>query len=1065
MHLCYESTNERVKQLSIIMVRYFFLAFILFVLIIIHAYAQRDNDYFFQRLTTVNGLSSNNIQCIFRDSRGYVWIGTNSGLNRYDGRNIKVYHHDPNNPHSLPSEDIRLIKEDKSGTLWMGAGYGLIEFNTVTEQFNYYIHDANNPGSLASDHIPVPFVDSGNNLWVGTGKGLQLFDRKHHTFKTIKESLAETSGKNNHPVFGWPLLEDKNKNIWCIPLERGILRYDPVRNERTFFSIPSLADNEITGTLIDHTGNFWVVQRKSGLNLFHPENGQIRPVPTIKFNRYTGFGSIGEWKDPFGIYWLTLCTGEGLLFYNSASGKNFLVPFSPANSNSLLDKVPSNVYADRRNILWIGTQKGLNILDNADQVFHSRRIERGNSSADRHEPGGVETIYEDQDLKMLSFGWSKGVGIYNNDWKLIRFYPGIPPSDTGLDAMNVFGVYKDFHGYYWITTNNCLVRFDRKKNLFKTYMPPDDDNKIAKEPKLLREIIPFDSTSFYVRCKSRGILKFDFIKGQFVQHLIHHDHDPNSLPTNYIRAVIKDDVNRLIIVSVNEGIFIYDPAKNTFQTFNHDPDLSINEAINNLYFDPGLSGKKLWLNSAHGLLKFDLATNKFELFNSRNGLANDFVLSNEMDESGIVWVAHNAGISKFDPVKHTFTNYTENNGLVFQDLGHNMRKMADGSICIGDQDRLLYFNPGQFRSNNDIPQVHINSVQVENEPHKITIDSITGKKTLALPAYQDLITVDFSVLNLSHPHENKFFFRLDDDSVWHKVNEGVVNLFRLTPGHYVLHVTGSNDCGVMNPTGDSLFIRILPPYYQTWWFRILVVLGVALLILQIRRRGIRRIRQEERLKTEFNKKLAQAETKALRAQMNPHFIFNSLNSINSFVMEQKHEIASEYLIKFSKLIRLILDNSRSETICIDKELETLKLYVFLESARFDNKFKCNYQIAEDVNTSSVMIPPMLLQPFVENAIWHGLMHKEGEGTITVEIKKQDEEFLNISITDNGIGREKAAKLKSKSATHKSHGLKVTSQRIEMMNKLNSTGAQVHIIDLKDEKGNAAGTRVELIIPF
>jgi sensor histidine kinase YesM len=137
----------------------------------------------------------------------------------------------------------------------------------------------------------------------------------------------------------------------------------------------------------------------------------------------------------------------------------------------------------------------------------------------------------------------------------------------------------------------------------------------------------------------------------------------------------------------------------------------------------------------------------------------------------------------------------------------------------------------------------------------------------------------------------------------------------------------------------------------------------------------------------------------------------------------------------------------------------------LESARFDNKFKCVYHIAENVNTNSIMIPPMLLQPFVENAIWHGLMQKETEGTITVDIKKENEEFLNISIIDDGIGRGKATEIKSKSATHKSHGLKVTSQRIEMMNKLNSSGAQVNIIDLKDENGHARGTRVELIIPF
>jgi tetratricopeptide (TPR) repeat protein len=240
---------------------------------------------------------------------------------------------------------------------------------------------------------------------------------------------------------------------------------------------------------------------------------------------------------------------------------------------------------------------------------------------------------------------------------------------------------------------------------------------------------------------------------------------------------------------------------------------------------------------------------------------------------------------------------------------------------------------------------------------------------------------------------------------------------------------------------------------------------LLLLLAGISRFRYKRRRDEEQLKTEFKKQLAKAETVALRAQMNPHFIFNCLNSINSFVIDQDHEKASEYLIKFSKLIRLILDNSRSETISLDKELETLKLYILLESARFDNKFSCEYHIAEEVQTDSVMIPPMLLQPFVENAIWHGLMQKEGSGTITIDITKENEEFLNISITDDGIGRGKAAELKSKSVSHKSHGLKVTSQRIEMMNRLNSTGARVNIFDLKDENGIATGTRVELIIPL
>jgi ligand-binding sensor domain-containing protein len=1039
-------------------------AFFVLGLLLNTSLAQQNQDYFFHKLTTSNGLSSNFIQNIFRDSRGYVWISTNYGLNRYDGTNIKVYHHDPANPHSLPRDDVRSIAEDREGILWIGADYGLIEFNPVTEQFNLHLHQPGNPKSLCDDHIPSLFIDSRDNLWVSTGHLIQRFDRKSRNFETYLLQSPDSIGGNPTYTYFKACAEDKENNIWCI-YDKGLFKFDTVQRTLKFFPYYEDYGWWISDIFIDHEGNIWLGQSSGHLTLFHQETGQFEPMNDLKYTRGNEFENLGEWRDPSGVYWLILCTEQGLLLYNHSAKKQILVQSNPLNPFSLIDNLRYHAYTDQENILWIGTGKGLNILDNADQLFYSKTILQGNSFNDRHAKGAAQTIYEDPECRMISFWWAGGLGIYDNNWNLLRFYNSIPPSDTSYEAMNIYGICKDFRGFYWITTDNSLVRFDRKNNQFKVFIPPDDVNEPADDHMLLRSIIPYDSTSFYVRSRDRGIYKFDLVKEKFVQHLIHNEKDPASLPSNILRGVIKDAENRLIIISGNTGIYIYDPRKNNYEIYDHDPDVSIDDAIHNLYYDPALSGNILWINSAHGLLKFDLQTKLFELFNSRNGLANDYLISNEVDKNGNVWVAHNAGISMFDAATRTFTNYSETNGLVFQEFNSDMKKMADGNIYIGDADRLTYFNPDAFKANQNIPQVHINSVQVLNEPFKITIDSITHQKSLTLHYDQDLITVDFSVLNFTHPNENKFFFRLDEDSVWHQVNEGSVNLIRLSPGQYVLHVTGSNGSGVMNPAGDTLYINILPPYYQTWWFRILLATGVLLIFFVIRSRGINRVKHEEQLKTEFNKQLAQAETKALRAQMNPHFIFNCLNSINSFVIDQKHEIASDYLIKFSKLIRLILDNSRSETITIEKELETLRLYVLLESARYDNKFACVYNVAEDVNTNTIMIPPMLLQPFVENAIWHGLMQKEGEGTITVEIIKEDEEFLKISITDDGIGREKAAELKSKSATHKSHGLKVTSQRIDMMNKLNSTGAQVHIIDLKDDQGVAAGTKVELIIPF
>jgi sensor histidine kinase YesM len=226
----------------------------------------------------------------------------------------------------------------------------------------------------------------------------------------------------------------------------------------------------------------------------------------------------------------------------------------------------------------------------------------------------------------------------------------------------------------------------------------------------------------------------------------------------------------------------------------------------------------------------------------------------------------------------------------------------------------------------------------------------------------------------------------------------------------------------------------------------------------------KRKRDKEHLMEDFKKQLAKAETKALRAQMNPHFIFNCLNSINWLIIDQKLEFASDYLLKFSKLMRMNLDNSGKDVIPIEKELEALKLYVHLESSRYENKFSCTFNIDKCLDAKTTMIPPMLMQPFVENAIWHGLMHKEDAGSIIIDIKKAGTEFIKISITDDGIGREKAMELKSKSGTPKSFGMELTAQRIEIMNKLNSTGARINVIDLKNSEGHATGTKVELIIP-
>lgn len=217
---------------------------------------------------------------------------------------------------------------------------------------------------------------------------------------------------------------------------------------------------------------------------------------------------------------------------------------------------------------------------------------------------------------------------------------------------------------------------------------------------------------------------------------------------------------------------------------------------------------------------------------------------------------------------------------------------------------------------------------------------------------------------------------------------------------------------------------------------------------------------------EVTHKIQATEISALRAQMNPHFIFNCLNSIQLYTAQSNTEKATDYLNKFSRLIRLVLENSRSEKVSLENELETLRLYMEMEAMRFRGKVNAFINIAQNVDKDSIQIPPLLLQPFVENAIWHGLMHKEEGGIIRIEVTQPKENLLRFDITDDGVGREKAAEFKSKSATqNKSFGMKVTAERIELINQLYNTATQVQIIDLKNKQGEATGTKVVVEIPI
>jgi LytS/YehU family sensor histidine kinase len=318
------------------------------------------------------------------------------------------------------------------------------------------------------------------------------------------------------------------------------------------------------------------------------------------------------------------------------------------------------------------------------------------------------------------------------------------------------------------------------------------------------------------------------------------------------------------------------------------------------------------------------------------------------------------------------------------------------------------------------------------------------------------------------PKDIKFRYRLNRFDDWTEIaGRRFANYTNVPGGNYVFQLQAANNEGIWNKKILEIPIRIETPFWLTWWFRTTIIVLLVSGVYWFYRYRIHQLRKKQKMKSEYEKKLANVEMSALLAQMNPHFLFNSLNSIDSYIIRNESKKASEYLNNFARLMRLILQNSRSNYISLKDELEALELYLLMESLRFKNKFSYAVHVDERLDASSIVIPPMLIQPYVENAIWHGLMHKTNgeEGKVELSLYKSEDNLLCV-IRDNGIGRKKAAELKeNKLNNHKrSMGMRITEDRIEIINKLYNINASVHIYDVENEQGESTGTRVELTIP-
>ena len=428
-----------------------------------------------------------------------------------------------------------------------------------------------------------------------------------------------------------------------------------------------------------------------------------------------------------------------------------------------------------------------------------------------------------------------------------------------------------------------------------------------------------------------------------------------------------------------------------------------------------------------------------------------------VDGRGRVWANSDERVFCFDPVKERAIVVDPRSSTGGDAPKWTLGLSRSGLLAMNIGHEVAVFDANAVGSEPAPPAPVLTQILVDG-----TALDPDSSGTIVMRRDQILLEVRFGAI-LPPGYIRRFAVRMDEGD-WSESSEGLMSLRGLVPGSYRFEMKVMDREGSWSPS-TILQVTVPAAWWQTLWARSLIAVALAAGIVLLFRARLNWVRRRERAQEEQERQVNELKLQALRAQMDPHFIFNCLNSIDSFIIANDREQASHYLGRFAKLIRLILQHSDSTRVPLEREVEMLSYYLELEALRFKFPFTFAVNIDKELDGEPVELPTMLIQPYIENAIWHGLRHKTSPGHISVDLRLNGDQ-LECTVQDNGIGREASRAInQQRSGVHRSMGMRVSADRLRIYGELERGASRVTIHDLKDAQGGALGTRVVILIPI
>jgi ligand-binding sensor domain-containing protein len=997
------------------------------------------NDYFarFTKYSPIDFDEIGIVNDIIQDRTGFIWLAGENGLGRFDGYEFKIYQ-PSESKNSLNGHIISSLLVDNKGDLWIGHSGGLVRYNRYDDNF-VRVFGAYAPyGSyIDSSYVRALFMDTDSLIWFET------LDGWLHTYNTIEQKHKKQLKHKavDQPYYHYHAIARSSKEHLLVGgRAMGPYLYDETRN--VFKPLPvNQADlqgfkreNDVS-MLMPYKDNKTWIGGFDGLYLYDQNRDY--------FHKYYSGTVYSLISDKNGLYWLG--TANGLLKINIKTGQAIHYQLDNNDPGSLGGERIYKVYEDRSGRLWFSHENGISTHlpqhEGISYMFHVPGIVNTPASS------RISSLSKKSDNEVWIGTTDEGIDVLHlQSMKFEHFHP---KNNNKILSAHIRSLKKhpDSTLYIGYWAGKGFGRFLPKSNTFESFRY---DSSSLKQDWYNDFTFNNDGNVYLGFWGGPGLMLFQHQKAAFDKILSH------KLPDSQAKliTVLHFAPNKLWIGTSNRGLICYNTDQDTAVSYftESNPNGGIDADL--IYDITTDSRGTVWV-AANGLFRYDTQNDRFEKITTSSHFQQMQIFKIGVGSQNNLWLLSSKGLMKYDPQLNLVTDYSMLVNITYNAHQAAFLLLDESKILLGGRNGLAMIETDKMGFQHRFPKVFLTHLDVFNE---VFIPFIDHSKKVRLVYHQNFFAINFGTDRWESNNLYTFYYKLEGfDDDWRSLTSQQRSVYftNVPAGSYIFKMRIGDAYGNMGEQESHLQIEVAGPWWKRAWFIVfvsLMLISVLLMIWYARLKDVKLKLQN----MELNQKL-------LRLQMNPHFIFNSLTSIQNYIYSNQKHLAGQYLSDFARLIRLILENSRHERINLDKEIETISLYMELQKLRFTDHFTFKVVVDPDIDTAITFVPPMMVQPFLENALEHGLknkLEKGGEIQVKYTLMKNS---LQYEVRDNGVGLSAAAQ---QSKLHEGESLSITicRERLQLIEKQSKIRINFVIEEIV-QQGIVMGTRVVFTVPL